>query len=102
MEFAIDLFHKATDIIILMCVSCNKPFSPRSCVCNSGKESSLPNEPRKANLDAHGGHYESGLYIVSFFFLLISELSARSACVCILPLVDCILFDDYLHVMHDT
>ena len=30
----------------------NKPFWPRSCVCNS-KESSLPTEARKANLDAH-------------------------------------------------
>ena len=30
----------------------NEPFTPRSCVCNS-KESSLPNEARKANLDAH-------------------------------------------------
>ena len=40
--------------------------------------------------------------VYSCFFLLISELSARSACVCILPLVDCILFDGYLHVMYDT
>ena len=30
----------------------NKPFSPRSCVCNS-RQSSLPNETRKTTLDTH-------------------------------------------------